>query len=89
MKILKSGLVLFIITAVAAFSLANVEKITRPLIAEQERIATNKALKAVMEDASSFEKIEGLNFDNTLVSNVFEGVGVGYVIEVNPRPIIT
>ncbi len=85
MKILKCGLVLFIIATVAAVSLAYVEKITRPAIEEQERLATETALKVVMPDATEYKVVEGLNFEGTTITNLYEGVGVGYVVEVNPR----
>ncbi len=85
MKILKSGLVLFVIASVAALALGYVEKVTNPLIAEQERLATNNALTSVMPDTKNFEEIEGLDFSGTNVSNAYIGEGVGYVIEVNPR----
>ncbi len=85
MKILKCGIVLFIIATVASVSLAYVEKITRPGIEEQERLATEAALKVVMPEASEFIVVEGANFEGTTITNLYEGVGVGYVVEVNPR----
>ncbi len=85
MKILKAGLVLFVIAAIAGLSLGYVEKITKPLIEEQERLVTEKALKNVMSEATSYTAIEDLDFSSTIVTNAYIGEGVGYIIEVNPR----
>ncbi|MFV0520702.1 MAG: RnfABCDGE type electron transport complex subunit G [Lachnospirales bacterium] len=85
MKILKCGIVLFIIATVAAVSLSVVEKVTRPSIEEQKYLATQSALKVVMPEASSYEEIKDLDFTGTTITNVYEGVGVGYVVAVNPK----
>ncbi len=57
-EIIKTGLILFIITAVAALLLAVVNKITSPVIAKNEWARTQEAMKVVMPDAHSFNEIE-------------------------------
>ena len=52
------SLKLFAITAIAAFCLAFVNKVTAPVIAENSARAEEKALRVVLEDAESFKTSE-------------------------------
>ncbi|MFV0440893.1 MAG: RnfABCDGE type electron transport complex subunit G [Lachnospirales bacterium] len=84
-NILKCAIVLLGISGVSSFALANVKTITDPYIAEQEALATERALNAVMPTAPSYQLIEGEDFTGTTITNLYEGEGVGYVVEVNPK----
>ena len=53
-EIVRVGLVLFAITAIAAAILAGVNSFTAPVISENNRIAEETAMKAVLPDASEF-----------------------------------
>ena len=57
-EIIKVGAILFVITALAAAVLGFVNSKTAPLIAENNVIKEQTALKNVMPDAVSFEEVE-------------------------------
>lgn len=57
-EIIKTSLILFVITAVAALLLAFVNAKTAPVIAQNNQKKTQEALKVVMSEASSFEEVE-------------------------------
>jgi len=57
-EILRVGIILFVITAVSAALLAFANKVTAPVIAENDRIKTEKAMQTIFEAADSFEKVE-------------------------------
>ena len=58
-EIIKVGVILFVITAVLAGLLAFVNAKTAPIIEQNSLAAEQEAMKTVMPDAASFEKIEG------------------------------
>ena len=82
-EIVKVGVVLFLITAIAAAILASVNGFTAPVIAENKRIAEEAAMKAVLPDATEFVKAEYAELTDSLVSAIYEGTGAGYVVKVN------
>lgn len=57
-EIIKIGLILFAITAVSAFLLAFANKVTAPVIQENDRKKTEESMKLVLSDADSFEKVD-------------------------------
>lgn len=57
-EIIKIGLILFAITATAALLLATVNKITSPVISENQQKKTYSAMETIMPEAAGFEKTE-------------------------------
>lgn len=57
--IFKTGLILLIICAVAAFALAMTNEVTKDKIAEQRAMTNELAKKEVLPDASTFEDMTG------------------------------
>ena len=85
-EIIKTGLILFLITAVAAGLLAAVNAKTAPIIAENERIKQQEAMKLVLPDAQSFSE-ENLISDkmDEIITSVYKGDSdSGYVVMVSP-----
>ena len=82
--VIKVALILFAITAVAAAILAAVNSVTAPVIAENERIAQEIAMKAVLPDATSFDEVEFTPDENSTVSEVYKS-DVGYAVKVAPK----
>lgn len=81
--ILKLGIILCIITAVAAGVLGVVNNVTLPVIEKQATIANDEARKEILPQAESFEQVEG-NYDGNIVE-VYKGIAggndVGYTIK--------
>lgn len=87
----KLGVILFLITAIAAGILAFANANTEGKIAELEAQASNEARKSVFEEAESFEEIDKAKLDeltkkNPDVLEVYEALDgssslVGYVIK--------
>ena len=84
-EIVKVGTILFFITAIAAAILAGVNGFTAPVIAENKRQAEEKAMKDVLPNATEFVKSEYAELTDSLVSEIYEGTGAGYVVKVNPK----
>ena len=57
-ELIKTGIILFLITALSAALLACVNGFTAPRIAENKEIKTQDAMRAVLPSADSFEKLE-------------------------------
>ena len=57
-EIIRVGLILFAITAISALLLAVANNVTAPIIAENNRIKTEKSMEAVLPGADAFEKVE-------------------------------
>ena len=57
-EIFRVGVILFAITAVSAALLAGANKVTAPVIAENNKIKTEKAMQTVFADADSFEQVQ-------------------------------
>lgn len=74
----KLGVILFAICAVAALVLGVTDNITAPVIAERNIKASNEARKIVLPDAGEFKQLDGINSD--MVTEVYEGIKDGQVI---------
>ena len=84
-EIFRVGAMLFAITAVAAAILAGVNDFTAPVIAENNRIAEEKAMKGVLPEADSFEKVEFKQEAGSAVSEIHSGGDAGVVVKVSPN----
>ena len=76
--ILKLGVTLFAICAVAALVLGVTNNITAPVIEERNIQASNESRKIVLPQADEFKVLEGMNSD--IVLEVYEGIKDGQVI---------
>ena len=91
-SILKLGLNLFVICAVAAGLLAGTNQITAPLIEQRNEQANNEARQAVLADATEFKILDSKNYKSSSdveVVEVYEGINgsevAGYTIKVLPK----
>ena len=64
-SILKLGLNLFVICAVAAGLLAGTNQITAPLIEQRNEQANNEARQAVLADATEFKILDSKNYKSS------------------------
>ncbi len=88
-QIIKVSIILFLITGISAFILAYANKVTKPLIDENNRIKQETAMKKVMPDAESFEENTGyIAEENAVVKKVYDakagGENVGYAVLSEP-----
>ena len=89
---IKLGLNLLIISAVAALLLALTNSVTAGTIAERSEQANAEARKLVLESAETFEEVKDAKLDNSTgveVAEIFEakdasGNTVGYTLKVLP-----
>lgn len=85
--ILKLGITLFGICAIAALVLDITNSITAPVIEERNIQASNESRKIVLPDAYEFKKLEDISSD--LVTEVYEGIKdgevVGYTIKTSSK----
>ncbi len=58
-EIVKLGIILCVISVIASGSLAMVNDITKPIIAEQQIAANDAARQQIIPSADSFEKVDG------------------------------
>ncbi|MCT4606676.1 MAG: RnfABCDGE type electron transport complex subunit G [Marinisporobacter sp.] len=86
----KLGIILFIISAVAATLLGYTNDVTKGPIEEQMIQANTKARQTVLPDATEFEKVESSEYEG--YENIVEaykglkdGEVVGYTIKTNPN----
>lgn len=91
-SILKLGLNLFIICAVAAGLLAGTNQITEPIIAKRNEQANNEARQMVLQDASDFELLSPNDYTKNSeveIVEVYKGLNnsdvVGYTIKALPK----
>jgi len=89
-SIIKTGLILFAITAIAALALALLNSVTAPIIEANNIEKTNAAMKNVMSAASDFEKLEDVGEVDKIVSDVYSakdsgGKVVGVCVSVSPN----
>ena len=68
-SILKLGLNLFVICAVAAGLLAGTNQITAPLIEKRNEQANNEARQTVLSDAKEFKLLDPLLFTNAIIKS--------------------
>lgn len=90
-SILKLGLNLFVICAVASGLLAGTNQITAPLIEQRNEQANNEARQTVLPDASEFKILDSNKYksgSDVEVVEVYEGLNgsdiTGYTIKVLP-----
>ena len=83
-EIFKVAIILFVITAVAAAILAAVNKVTAPIIAENNRVAQELAMKAVLPDATAFEKVEYIRSEDSSVIEIYSS-DAGYAVKAEPK----
>jgi Na+-translocating ferredoxin:NAD+ oxidoreductase RnfG subunit len=82
MKVLKMGLFLAIVAALAGGALAYVNSVTAPIIAENA-IASEKAnLQLIFPDTEEFLVIENFEDKSGLILGVYEAVGAGLAYKV-------
>lgn len=82
MKIIKMGLFLALVAAIAGGSLSFVNSITADIIAENA-IASEKAnLELIFPDADNFVIVENFDDESGLILGVYEAVGYGIVYKV-------
>ncbi len=91
-SILKLGLNLFVICAVAAGLLAGTNQITAPLIEQRNEQANNEARQSVLPGAQEFKILDSSEYKNDSdveVVEVYEGTNgsdvAGYTIKVLPK----
>ncbi len=82
--------ILFGITAVVALLLACTNSITADMIAENEAKEQDEARRAVMAEATSFEKVEAAASEDGVVKEIYRaenesGETVGYCVSVAPN----
>ena len=83
-EIMRVGLILFVITAVAALVLAYVNKVTAPVIKEQHEQKMQEAMEKVLPGAGDFKKTEFEITDNLCVSEIYES-DAGFVVMAAPK----
>ena len=92
--ILKTGLILFLVAAIAALGLGLTNEVTKDPIAEQRRIANEQAKKEVLPEAASFTDaseadVEKIAAEFAPVVAVYTGLDangevIGYVFKSTP-----
>ena len=91
-EIIKTSLILFLITAVSAGLLAVVNNITAPIIAENNALNQKTAMSEVLPDADNFET-DGNGFKNYLTDKMDKSItavykstnNTGYVVMASPN----
>lgn len=83
-EIFKVAIILFAITAVAAAILAAVNSVTAPVIAENEKMAQEEAMKKVLPEATGFDKLEYTINENSTVTEVYSS-DAGFAVKVAPK----
>ena len=84
LEILRVGLILFIITAVAACVLAVVNNITAPVISEREQSKFNAAMAEVLPAGDSFEEVPLEVSEGTSITKFYES-DAGFVVMAEPN----
>ena len=83
-EIIRVGLILFAITAIAALILAGVNKVTSPVIEEQRAQKMQDAMKKVLPDAKEFNKVEFEIPESLCVTEIYES-DAGFVVMALPK----
>ena len=84
LEIIRVGLILFVITAAAALVLAYVNKVTAPVIAQQQEQKMQEAMKKVLPDAAQFKKSDFEISGDLCVNEVYES-DEGFVVMATPK----
>ena len=85
LEILRVGLILFAITAVAAFVLAFVNSVTEPVIAANNQKKQEAAMKSVLPEGTKFENVEFTPDEGSSVSEIYSAGDAGAVVMVKPK----
>ncbi|MCR4718495.1 MAG: RnfABCDGE type electron transport complex subunit G [Firmicutes bacterium] len=83
-EIIRVGIILFIITAVAALILAMVNNVTAPIIAEQESLKMEEAMTEVLPDANTFEEVPLELSEDLSLTRIYES-DAGFVVFASPK----
>lgn len=83
-EIIRIGIILFAITAVAAFILAKVNNVTAPIIAEQESLKMEEAMKEVLPDANGFEEVPLELSEDLTITKIYQS-DAGFVVFAAPK----
>lgn len=83
-EIIRIGLILFAITAVSAGILAAVNSVTEPVITAKTAEKRQAAMREVLPEADSFDKIDYIAEDTSVVEAYSAG-SEGYVILCEPK----
>lgn len=88
-EILKLGIILCIIAAVAAAILGSVNEVTKGPIEEQKIMADTASRKAILPEAEAFKVLDTQTSDQyMIIEEVYEGVAggntVGYTLKTTP-----
>ena len=88
-NIIKTAVILFLITGIAALILAVVNNFTEPIIAENSAKKQAAAMQNVLKDAEFSEENLAENVDDPEISEIYkaqkDGSAAGYVVMVNPN----
>ncbi|KAB3535921.1 RnfABCDGE type electron transport complex subunit G [Alkaliphilus pronyensis] len=89
-EVIKLGLILLVITSVAAFVLGVTNEMTSSIIEERLHRENVEAIKSILPIAEEFNPIEGEGItDKELIVEVYEGIKddevVGYTVKTNPN----
>ena len=89
-EIVKLGLILFVISAIAAASLGFVNAVTKGPIEESSTLADTEARKVLLAEATDFEKLEIQSPQNyPITTEVYQGVKdgtiCGYTFKTTPK----
>ena len=88
-NIIKTAVILFLITGIAALILAVVNNFTAPIIAENSAKKQAAAMQNVLKDAEFSEENLAENVDDPDISEIYkaqkDGSVAGYVVMVNPN----
>lgn len=88
-NIIKTAVILFLITGIAALILAVVNNFTAPIIAENSAKKQAAAMQNVLKDAEFSEENLAENVDDPDISEIYkaqkDGSAAGYVVMVNPN----
>lgn len=89
-EVIKLGLILLVITSIAAFVLGITNEVTQPIIDQRLHLENVEAIKALLPEAEEFELIEDENVTNrSLIVEAYMGTKngevVGYTVKTNPN----
>lgn len=84
-EVIKVAVILFVITAVAAAILASVNKVTAPVIKENNIKLENDAMLKVLPDAKEFTRVEFEKSEDSIVSEIYKSDAGYYAVKVSPN----
>ncbi len=84
-EILRVGVILFLITTLAALILAAVNSFTAPVIAANNKKAQDIAMKKVLPAASEFKAVEYTPEEGSVITGIYSGQEAGVVVKAAPK----